>query len=270
MGWSFGCMVRRKRGSLRRPAVRSRWDLATASLWPISPPWCNSATACPAFPTRNIQTIWANKAGGWNTDGYALYVNTYNTGDQRLLFESGDGTTGMTLSSPPNAVTPGVWHALAAAVNEPAGAAQLYVDGATVASGPTATDFANSTGLDFGRFTNAVYYFDGALDEARIARGACSSNWIRATWLNVASNSVFNSASAVNPQPPLSHVETAGGVWLTWPAASGVFILYTTASLAPPAAWAPATNSAVYANGQWQAPVFPSAQGSQFYRLQSR
>lgn len=137
-------------------------------------------------------------------------------------------------------------------------------------SGATVTDFANSTGLDFGRFTNAVYYFDGALDEARIANGVCSSNWIWAAWLNVASNSVFNTFSPVNPSPSLSILETSGTIALTWPANSGAFKLYTTTNLALPALWLPATNVLSFANGQWQSLVSPSAQQSQFYRLQAR
>jgi Concanavalin A-like lectin/glucanases superfamily/Domain of unknown function (DUF2341) len=218
----------------------------------------------------NIQTLWANKAGGWNTDGIGFYVNTYNTSDQRLLLEDGDGTNGITISSAANAVTPGVWHGLAASVNETNGTAQLYVDGVEVTNGATVTDFSNATGLDFGRFTNNYYYFNGALDEARIAEGVCSSNWIWATWLNVESNSLFNNYSAVNPSPSLSYVESPAGVWLTWPAASGVFELYTTTNLAPPAVWEPATNAAAYVNGLWQAPLVPPANGSQFYRLQAR
>jgi hypothetical protein len=218
----------------------------------------------------NIQTLWANKPGGWNTDGFGLYVNTYNTADQRLLLEDGDGTNGDQLSSPANAVTPGVWHALAARVNETNGTAQLYVDGVEVTNGATVTDFANDRGLDFGRFTNSYYYFDGALDEARIASGVCSSDWIRTTWLNVASNNTFNSFSMVNPSLSLSFMASPGGVCLTWPATAGVLALYTTTNLASPTRWQPVTNALTYANGQWQLPLLPSTNGVQFYRLQYR
>jgi hypothetical protein len=223
-----------------------------------------------ANTASNIQTLWANKPGGWNTDGFGLYVNTYNTADQRLVLEDGDGVNGDQISSPANAVTPGVWHGLAASVNETNGTAQLYVDGVEVTNGTTVADFANESGLDFGRFTNGYYYFDGALDEARIASGVCSSDWVRATWLNVASNNTFESFSAVNPSVSLSCMDSAAGVWLTWPEASGIFAVYTATTLAPPTTWQPVTNAATYANGQWQLPVFPPANEVQFYRLQSR
>ncbi|HZM05717.1 MAG TPA: DUF2341 domain-containing protein [Candidatus Saccharimonadales bacterium] len=223
-----------------------------------------------AVAASNIQTIWANKPAGWNTDGFGLYVNTYNTSDQRLLFEDGDGVTGITLSSASGAVTPGVWHCLAAAVNKTIGSAQLYLDGASVAEGSAVTDFANASGLDFGRFTNSYYYFNGSLDEARIATGICSSNWIWATWLNVASNLAFTASSAVNPSPSLSYTNSSAGPVLTWPSAAGVFAVYTTTNLALPAIWLPATNAVAYINGQWQSPVLPPANGAQFYRLQAR
>jgi hypothetical protein len=223
-----------------------------------------------AANATNIQTIWANKAGGWNTDGFSLYVNSYNTSDQRLIFEAGDGTTGQTLSSPSNAVSPAVWHSLAAVVNEPAGFAQLYVDGTSVASGQAVADFGNYADLNLGRFTNSTYYFDGSLDEARIANGACSSNWIAATWLNAASNSTFVTASAVNPATTLSYTQNGGAITLEWPSVDGVFTVYTSTSLGPTASWTPVSSSPTYANRQWQLAVRAPAQGNQFYRLQSR
>jgi hypothetical protein len=223
-----------------------------------------------AANATNIQTIWANKAGGWNTDGFALYVNTYNTADQRLIFENGDGVNGETVASPANVVTPDLWHYLAASVDETAGTAQLYVDGIAVTNGSTVTDFATDSGLDLGRFTNGYYYFDGALDEVRIARGVCSSDWIWAEWLNVASNSIFTNSSVVNPSPPLTFASAPTGAFLTWPAASGVFALYTTTNLATPTLWLPSTNAATCVNGQWQSPILPTTNGAQFYRLQAR
>jgi hypothetical protein len=216
----------------------------------------------------NIQTLWANKPGGWNSDGIGWYINTYNTSDNSLIFEDGDGVNGIDVTSAANTVTPGVWHSFAASVNRTAGTAEMYVDGVGVTNGSTVTDFANNTGLDFGRFTNSVYYFDGSLDEARIATGVCSSNWIWATSLNVASNSFFSSNSAVNPSPSLVYTNSSSGAFLSWPQALGVFTVYTTTNLA--GNWQPATNNAAYLSGQWQLPIVAPSSGDQFYRLQAR
>jgi hypothetical protein len=226
--------------------------------------WAKMAAAA-----TNIQTLWANAPGGWNSAGFSLFVNAFGTANQALLLQDGDGVSGDSINSANNVVTPGVWHCIAAAVNRTAGTAQLYVDGLSVASGAVLTDFANSSGLDLGRFTNSVYYFDGNLDEARIASGVCSSDWILATSLNVASNAIFSSSSAVNPSPALSYSNSVAGPLLTWPSASGVYVIYTTTNLTPPVVWVPATNGVTYVNGQWQAPVLPPANGAQFYRLQA-
>lgn len=223
----------------------------------------------PASGASNIQTIFANKPGGWNTDGFGLYVNTYNTADQRLLFEDGDGSNGQTLSSSAGVMKPGVWHSVAASVNETLGSAQLYVDGTNVAGGATVPDFANNSPLDFGRFTNNVYYFAGAMDEARIASGLCSSNWIWASWMNATSNGIFNSASAVNPSPVIGVTNSNNMTIVDWPQSAGVFVLYTSTDLST-GSWTPATNAVSYSGGQWQAAIVPSATGAQFFRLQAR
>lgn len=46
-------------------------------------------------------------------------------------------------------------------------------------------------------FDSSGTYFDGALDEIRIASAPLSSNWVWATFQNIASNSAFNSHGAV-------------------------------------------------------------------------
>ncbi|HWI56181.1 MAG TPA: DUF2341 domain-containing protein, partial [Bacillota bacterium] len=76
---------------------------------------------------NNIQTVWANKGGGWNANGFALYINSYNTADQKLLLETGNGTSGATAATLANVVPPGQWHRVSAAIDEASGVARLYV-----------------------------------------------------------------------------------------------------------------------------------------------
>jgi hypothetical protein len=220
----------------------------------------------------NIQTIWANKPGGWNSSGFGLYINTYNTADQRILLETGDGTTGQDLETGAGAISFGQWHLLTAVVNEAEAGGAIYVDGVSQAlTGGVQSDFPNQSGLDLGRFTNGYYYFTGSIDEARIQSGLASSNWVWASWMTVASNSAFSGFSAVNPQPTLTVGANPSGPVLTWPAAAGVFTLYETTNLTPPALWQPATNpSPSLLNGQWQLPIAPAGSGAVFYRLQAR
>jgi len=130
------------------------------------------------------------------------------------------------------------------------------------------TGFANQADVNLGRFTNSSLYFNGTVDEARIASGTRSSNWVWATWMTVVSNSTFSSYSAVNPRPTLSIISTPAGPTLTWPTNAGVFTLFSTTNLTPPATWAPATNVPVQTNGLWQVPLGSNTVGNQFFRLQ--
>jgi hypothetical protein len=113
-------------------------------------------------------------------------------------------------------------------------------------------------------------YVNGSLDEARIEYGARSSNWIWAAYMNVRSNAAFSSYSAVTQQVPgLSITGTGGnGLVLHWPASGVGFSLCTATNLNPPVGWTALTNSAVFANGQWQATLPGGDAGSRFYRLQ--
>ena len=220
----------------------------------------------------NIQTVWANKPGGWNSAGFGLYANTYNTTDGKLLLETGDGTTGLTASTLTNRVTAGQWHHVTAAVNEAAGVARLYVDGTDCTqSAAIATDFPNQTSVNLGCLTNAVYYFKGVLDEARIESGVCSSNWIWASYMTVASNSTLQNYSSVTQQPPALTIGlgAGNGTILNWPGCGVGFILCTATNLAPPVAWTRATNQPYMTNNQWQTGL-PAGNGTAYFRLVSQ
>ena len=228
-----------------------------------------SAWVSVAPSASNIQTVWASKAGGFTSAGLGLYVNSFQTDDQELRLETSDGAAGQVAASAGGAVSSGQWHLLTAVVDRTGGAAHLYVDGTDATqSGPVQTDFPIQSDVNLGRFTNGSFYFNGAMDEVRIANGARSSNWVWASWMNVVSNTTFASYSAINPRPLLSAAISASGPALTWPASAGIFTLYFATNLTPPVTWMPATNSPVFVNGQWQ--VMPGAGGgSVFYRLQA-
>ncbi|HZV33074.1 MAG TPA: LamG-like jellyroll fold domain-containing protein, partial [Verrucomicrobiae bacterium] len=221
------------------------------------------------FGDTNIQTVWANKTSGWNSDGFALFVNSFNTTDGSLRLETGDGTSGSAAATAGSTIIPGPWYHVAAAVNRSAGTADLYVNGVDLTPGGAAwTAFGNQSAINLGRITNGTFYFAGQIDEARIASGVCSSNWIAASYLNVVSNSTFASYTTVNPRPTLSFTAATGGPLLTWPASAGALSLYTTTNLAPPVTWTPATNTPVYVDGQWQVQTSSSDSQSAYYRLQ--
>jgi Concanavalin A-like lectin/glucanases superfamily/Domain of unknown function (DUF2341) len=216
----------------------------------------------------SIQTILANKSGGWNMNGFAFYVNSYQTTDQKLILETGNGTTGQNASTIANVVTPGQWHHVAAVVDELSGTARLFVDGTDYTqNNSVTTDFLNQGVINLGRFTNSSLYFKGAMDEVRIEAGTWSSNWIWSASMNATSSQTFVNYSSVNPRPVLSVGSLGNNATLTWPTSAGAVILYTTTNLAPSAIWTPVTNQPVLVEDQWQIQL-PNIGTSSFYRLQ--
>jgi hypothetical protein len=220
----------------------------------------------------DIQTIWANQQGGYGSPGFAWFVNTFKTNDQRLDFASGDGVNGNESTTAAGAVSFGQWHLLTAAVNRSQGNVEFYVDGTDVGgSSSVVTDFPNQATVNLGRFTDNSFYFNGILDEARIGVGACSSNWVWASWMTVASNAAFAVASAaIRQTPTLGLAGGAGGLLLSWPASGVGFALYATTNLISPVLWSPVSNAATLVSNQWQISLPPESFATRFYRLQEQ
>jgi len=235
-----------------------------------------SAWVKPDATASNIQTVWANKPAGATTDGVALFINTFNTTDGKLLLETGNGVNGALATSTAGAVSVGGWHHVFAAVDRSAGTATLYVDGVNrTSSSGTRTDFANNNTFNLGRYTSGSWYLKGTLDEPRI-EPLRSADWVWATWMNVASNSAFVTASTVtaptfvvNPLPPiLQATMTADAFVFNWDQQDARFKLFSTPSLVPPIQWAQVTNLTQLPDGRLQVPMSREP-GSVFYRLQS-
>jgi hypothetical protein len=228
--------------------------------------WVNIAPT--AF---DIQTIWANQKGGYGSPGFAWFVNTFQTNDQRVDFASGDGTNGNEATTPKGTVSFGQWHLLSASVNRAGGNVEFFVDGADLQSGYVVPGFANAADVNLGRFTNASFYFHGVMDEPRIAAGARSSNWVWASWMTVASNAAFATVAPVTQQMPvLSIAQASNGFSLIWPTPGVGFALYTTTNLVASASWTLTTNQPRLVSTQWQVTLPPGASHDQFYRLQSQ
>ena len=219
-----------------------------------------------------IQTIWANKTGGFNADGFALFVDSYLTADQKLILETGNGTAGSAAATGTGAVSFGQWHRITAVVDRSVGDAHLYVDGADLTQANSIrTDFQNQSAVNLARFTNGSFYFKGVLDETRIESTARSSNWVWASYMTVASNAAFATYSSVTRQSPaLSIANTGSALSLNWPASGTGFALYTATNLNAPTVWTLASNQPVLQNGQWQVALAPTSNDTRFFRLQSQ
>ncbi|HEY1172240.1 MAG TPA: LamG-like jellyroll fold domain-containing protein [Verrucomicrobiae bacterium] len=128
----------------------------TISAWV----WVNTGTT-------NIQTIMANSSGGLS-NGFRLFVNTYNTADRSVMLETANGTVMDSARTGGGVVTLGAWNHIAATVNRTSGTAAIYVNGTNFTTdGTIRTDFSMNAVTHMGQFTNNSFRLSGRLDEVR-------------------------------------------------------------------------------------------------------
>ncbi|HEV2320434.1 MAG TPA: DUF2341 domain-containing protein [Verrucomicrobiae bacterium] len=181
--------------------------------------WINIATSA-----SSEQTIWDNKSGGWNVDGFDFYVNSYNAKDGIVFFDTSDGVGGdVPQRTATNAVSFGQWHLLTGTLDGINGAAHVYVDGVDetinteVDTAFQVTNYVRCGSLLTGTpGTGGNQYFDGLMDETRIEDSVRDPAWVWASWATVADNA-FASYSLVEPPAPiLSGQLVSGQLVLTW------------------------------------------------------
>jgi hypothetical protein len=181
--------------------------------------WVNIA------PTASSeQTIWGNKQGGWNTAGFDFYVNSYQTSDGKIYFDTADGVGGnVSARTVSNAFSLGQWHLLTGTMDGSNGVVHVYVDGVdqTINTGvdtafPT-TNYARCGSLLTGTpGATGNLYFNGSMDDTRIESAVRSPAWVWASWATVA-NSSFASFGTIIPAAVSLHSQgTNGQVMLTW------------------------------------------------------
>jgi hypothetical protein len=181
--------------------------------------WVNIASTA-----NSEQTLWCNKSGGWNVDGFDFYVDSYNTKDGIIYFDTADGVGG---DVPPrtaaNAVSFGQWHQLTGTLDGNNGICHVYVDGmdetlnTSVDTALQVTNYLRGGSLLTGTpGANGNLYFDGSMDETRIEDSVRSPAWVWASWATVA-DSAFVSYSPVVPASAILYCEWVNGqLVLTW------------------------------------------------------
>ncbi len=133
--------------------------------------WIDSAAT-------NIQSIMANSVGGSSADGFRLFVNTWNTSDGSVSFETGNGTTGNSAKTTTAKVLPGAWNFVAVTANRTAGTAAIYVNGTNyTADGSITTDFNITNALFIGQMgSTGGNRLRGMLDEVAVFNRSLSTN----------------------------------------------------------------------------------------------
>jgi len=183
--------------------------------------WVNIAPAA-----TSEQTIWCNKQGGWNTAGFDFYVNSYQTSDGKIYFDTADGVAGnVAARTAAHAVSFGQWHLLTGTMDGVNGLVHVYMDGVdqTINTGVDtafqATNYVRCGSLLTGTpGTTGTLCFNGLMDETRIESGVRSAAWVWASWATVA-ETAFATYGTIVPAAVILHCHTSGGqVVLTWPA----------------------------------------------------
>lgn len=154
----------------------------------------------------SVKTLMSNSGPGPNADGFRIFVNTFNTLDRRIIFETGNGNAaddGNNAETASNAMPINTLTHVAAVVNRTAGTAQIFVNGASVATDTTIrNDFRTSSDFELGRMeTNNNINFPGILDEVRVAAALRPPEWILTSFNNQSQPGNFHTLGSEELRP---------------------------------------------------------------------
>jgi len=132
-------------------------DQFTLSLWAMIP-----------SGIYGIQTLIANGQSGYG-NGFKLLVNTYNTTDRMIKFETSNGSSILSAYTSTNKFVLGLWNHVAVVVNRIAGTANIYYNGInSTSSSSIRSDFGINNALHLGSMTDNSWTMQGKLDDIRI------------------------------------------------------------------------------------------------------
>jgi hypothetical protein len=118
--------------------------------------------------TLSSRTVLANANPGSATNGFRFFINSWNTNDGRIMFETGNGTLSDVASTATGLFQANQWNHVVVAVDRTAGRADIYYNRQLVTSDSTIRpDFATNLLLYIGRMATAAN-FNGPLDDFRI------------------------------------------------------------------------------------------------------
>jgi hypothetical protein len=152
--------------------ARDFGSIFTISLW-VNP----SSTG----PSSFSDTLVANASSGCNVNGFRYFLNTYDSNDGKIIFETGNGSACDTAATPAGTITNNQWNHLVVVVNKTSGTATIYKDGVIVNSADTSirVDFQVTSAWNLG--VN-VGCFKGSIDEPRIYNRALTQAEVTALY----------------------------------------------------------------------------------------
>jgi hypothetical protein len=153
---------------------------------------------------NNVRTLLANSGFGGDTSGFRFFINTANTSDRRLIFETGNGTTNSAriARTNMNAIPNNAPTHVAVVVNRIAQTAALYVNGVSAATDTAvASNFENNSVINAARMTDAVLYFAGTLDELEVSAIQRPAEWLLTSFNNQSQPGSFHTLGAEEQEP---------------------------------------------------------------------
>ena len=110
----------------------------------------------------NIQTIWCNQLGGYGNNGFAEFVNAYQSTDRGILIATGNVPGGSSTGTQPEFDTgnfpEGSWHLFTVTFDQPNALYNMFLDGVSLSSGPINAAFALTNQLNLGAFLNPNFW----------------------------------------------------------------------------------------------------------------
>ena len=126
----------------------------------------------------SINTVMANTNVGEASNGFKLGINRWNTSDESVMIEVGDGTTGGKWKTAPGLIQPGSWYHLVFVIDEPNQVMKIYYNGTEASLSFVSDearqqadfryDFKTSGPFWIGSFPGGTYGFKGHLDDMRV------------------------------------------------------------------------------------------------------
>jgi uncharacterized protein (TIGR03437 family) len=121
--------------------------------------------------SSNTANILTNRPPGCNSNGFALFVNTFGTSDGSLHLETGNGSSCLAMSSNgAGTILPvGSWSHIVVTAARANQRAVIYLNGTVVTTGTTLGDYLTSGTLRLGGPLNATAFsFIGGIQDLRV------------------------------------------------------------------------------------------------------
>ncbi len=116
----------------------------------------------------NIHTFIANTESGGSSNGFKVFMNTWNTNDRIIRVETGNGALTASTFTPSNTMISGQWQYVFVSISRITSTASIYLNGSLVTSGSVRPDFNTNSSYLIGSMTNDNWYFQGGMGQFHV------------------------------------------------------------------------------------------------------